>query len=47
MNKKNISFSKEYQETLEIYKQLHLNGTEFESAKNTFDGKSLKFFFIQ
>ena len=45
MNKKNISFSKEYQETLEIYKQLHLNGTEFESAKNTFDGKSLKFFF--
>ena len=45
MNNKNISFSKEYQDTLEIYKQLHLNGTEFESAKNTFDGKSLKFFF--
>ena len=45
MNKKNSSFSKEYKDTLEIYKKLHLNGTELDSAKNTFDGKSLKFFF--
>ena len=45
MNNKNNSFSKEYKDTLEIYKKLHLNGTELDSAKNTFDGKSLKFFF--
>ena len=45
MNDKNNSFSKEYKDTLEIYKKLHLNGTDFDSAKNTFDGKSLKFFF--
>ena len=45
MNNKNNSFSKEYQDTLEIYKKLHSNGTEFDSAENTFDGKSLKFFF--
>ena len=38
-------FSKEYQDTLEIYKKLHSNGTDLESANNTFDGKSLKFFF--
>ena len=41
----NNNFSKEYKDTLEIYKKLHLNGTEFDSAENTFDGKSLKFFF--
>ena len=41
----NNYFSKEYKETLKIYKKLHLNGTEFDSAENTFDGKSLKFFF--
>lgn len=41
----NNYFSKEYKDTLEIYKKLHLNGTEFDSAENTFDGKSLKFFF--
>ena len=45
MNNKNKSFSKEYEDTLEIYRKLHLNGTELDSAKNTFDGKSLKFFF--
>ena len=44
MNNNNF-FSKEYRETLEIYKKLHLDGTGLESAKNTFDGKSLKFFF--
>jgi hypothetical protein len=41
----NNTFSKEYKDTLEIYKNLHLNGTELETAENTFDGKSLKFFF--
>ena len=41
----NNYYSKEYKDTLEIYKKLHLNGTELESAENTFDGKSLKFFF--
>ena len=38
-------FSKEYKDILEVYKKLHLNGTELDSAENTFDGKSLKFFF--
>ena len=41
----NNYFSKEYKDTLGIYKKLHLNGTELDSAENTFDGKSLKFFF--
>ena len=45
MNNKNNSFSKEYKDTLEIYKKLHLNGTKLDSAENTFDGRSLKFFF--
>ena len=45
MNNENKFFSKEYKDTLEIYKKLHLNGTELDSADNTFDGKSLKFFF--
>ena len=45
MNNKNNLFSKEYQDILEIYKELHLNGTELDTAENTFDGKSLKFFF--
>ena len=39
------TFSKEYQNTLEIYKELHSKGTNLESPQNTFDGKSLKFFF--
>ena len=41
----NNYFSKEYKDILEVYKKLHLNGTELDSAENTFDGKSLKFFF--
>ena len=44
MTNKNL-FSKEYQNTLEIYKELHTNGTDLESPEKTFDGKSLKFFF--
>ena len=43
-NKTNI-FSREYEETLNIYKKLHVEGTEFDDAQNTFDGKSLRFFF--
>ena len=44
---KNIKsiFSKEYEEILNIYKKLHLDGTELDSPEKTFDGKSLKFFF--
>ena len=45
MSDENNTFSKEYQNTLEIYKELHSKGTNLESPKNTFDGKSLKFFF--
>ncbi len=45
MNNKNNLFSKEYQDTLEVYKKLHSEGTDLDSAENTFDGKSLKFFF--
>tara|TARA_B100001105_G_C22252698_1_gene383263 strand:- start:85 stop:699 length:615 start_codon:yes stop_codon:yes gene_type:complete len=41
---KNI-FSKEYEKTLNVYKKLHLEGTKFESPENTFDGKSLIFWF--
>ena len=41
---KNV-FSKEYEKTLNVYKKLHLEGTKFDSPENTFDGKSLKFFF--
>ena len=44
MKKKNL-FSKEYQDILEIYKEFPSKGTDLENAKNTFDGKSLKFFF--
>ena len=41
---KNV-FSKEYEKTLNVYKKLHLEGTKFESPENTFDGKSLIFWF--
>ena len=41
---KNI-FSKEYEKTLNVYKKLHLEGTKFDSPENTFDGKSLIFWF--
>ena len=43
-NKTNI-FSREYAEIINLYKKLHVTGTEFDDAQNTFDGKSLKFFF--
>ena len=39
------NYSSDYYQTLDLYKKLHSEGTEFETAKNTFDGKSLKFFF--
>lgn len=42
--KKNL-FSNEYYQTLEFYKKLHNEGTDLEDAKNTFDGKSLRFYF--
>tara|TARA_B100001250_G_C19668080_1_gene730215 strand:- start:381 stop:1001 length:621 start_codon:yes stop_codon:yes gene_type:complete len=47
MNKKvkNNLFSSEYFQTLELYKKLHNEGTDLEDAKNTFDGKSLRFYF--
>ena len=45
MSDKKNTFSKEYQTTLEIYKKLHSEGTRLDSPENTFDGKSLKFFF--
>ena len=41
---KNV-FSKEYEKTLNVYKKLHLEGTKFDSPENTFDGKSLIFWF--
>ena len=37
-------FSREYEETLNLYKKMHVDGTAFDEAQNTFDGKSLKFF---
>ena len=45
MNDKINIFSKEYQNTLNFYKEFHSKGTNLESPENTFDGKSLKFFF--
>ena len=45
MNYKLNKFSKEYQNILDVYKDLHNKGTILESPENTFDGKSLKFFF--
>ena len=42
---KTTIFSREYQETLNLYKKMHVDGTVFDDAQNTFDGKSLKFFF--
>jgi len=38
-------FSKDYQELIEIYKNLHAKGSYWGNANSTFDGKSLKFFF--
>ena len=47
MNKKNYSntFSEEYNETINLYIKLHKEGTSSTDAQETFDGKSLKFFF--
>ena len=38
-------YSKDYQETLNAYKKMHLEGTSNDDAENTFNGKSLRFFF--
>ena len=38
-------FSKNYNDTVKVYKKLHEKGTNWEDAKYTFDGKSLQFFF--
>ena len=43
MNNHKKFYSKEYQDVLEIYRELHLKGTDLESPESTFDGKSLKF----
>tara|TARA_Y100000590_G_scaffold467574_1_gene646922 strand:+ start:1172 stop:1795 length:624 start_codon:yes stop_codon:yes gene_type:complete len=40
----NEIFSKDYSETIKLYKKMHLEGTDFDNAENTFDGKSLRFF---
>lgn len=45
MTDKLNKFSKEYKSIIKIYRELHSEGTNLESPKNTFDGKSLKFFF--
>ena len=38
-------FSENYQNLIKIYADLHKNGTTWDDAKDTFDGKSLKYFF--
>ena len=38
-------YSKDYEEILNAYKKMHLEGTSNDAAENTFDGKSLRFFF--
>ena len=38
-------FSQKYKETINLYKNMHLNGTGNIVAEETFDGRSLKFFF--
>ena len=44
MNKKKF-YSNDYINTLNMYKKLHIEGTVYDTPENTFDGKSLKFFF--
>ena len=48
MNKNNrinsTTYSQDYNDTIKLYKKMHLEGTDFDNAENTFDGKSLKFF---
>ena len=38
-------FSQEYENLINSYKKMHQEGTQYDDAKNTFDGKSLRFFF--
>ena len=38
-------FSENYQNLIKIYADMHNNGTIWDDAKSTFDGKSLKYFF--
>ena len=39
-------FSENYQDLIKIYADMHKNGTDRDDAKGTFDGKSLKYFFL-
>ena len=39
------NFSKNYQDLIKIYEYLHKYGTNLENSENTFDGKSLFFYF--
>ena len=39
------NFSKNYRDLIKIYEHLHKNGTNLENSENTFDGKSLFFYF--
>ena len=41
------NFSDNYKNLKKIYKDLHEKGSNIGSAKTTFDGKSLRFFFNQ
>ena len=43
-NAKN-NFSENYQNLIKIYADMHNNGTIWDDAESTFDGKSLKYFF--
>ena len=47
MNNKNYSntFSKEYNETINLYIKLHKDGSSSTEAQETYDGRSLRFFF--
>ena len=38
-------FSENYQNLIKIYADMHNNGTIWDDAESTFDGKSLKYFF--
>jgi len=39
------NFSKNYQDLIKIYEHLHKNGSNLENSENTFDGKSLFYYF--
>ena len=39
------NFSENYQNLIKIYADMHNNGTIWDDAESTFDGKSLKYFF--